>query len=83
MKHHEDNETFRSNFSKDVESVFSAIPLNPFEMDSLCALNNSIPFPPSVSDQLKQILSTGELQVKEFINKRLIMQKLPITEKNK
>ena len=50
-------------------------------MDSLSALNNSIPFQQSVSDQLKQVLPTGEKQVKEFINDRLLMEKLPITEK--
>ena len=29
-KHHEDNECFRLNFRKDVQTVFNAIPSNPF-----------------------------------------------------
>ena len=51
-------------FNRDVESVYQAIPCNPFEMASLSTINNSAPFPQSVSDQLKQVLSTGERQVR-------------------
>ena len=43
-------------------------------------MNNSIPFHQSVSNELKQVLSTGEKQVKEFISDRLLMRKQPITE---
>ena len=50
-------------------------------MASLSTINNSAPFPQSVSDQLKQVLSTGERQVKAFIQDRLLMQKTSITEK--
>jgi len=68
LKHHEDNESFRIKFNKDVDSVYRAIPFNPFEISSLSALHNSIAFHQYVSDELKQILSTGENQVKEFIS---------------
>ena len=44
-KHHEDNEKFRQKFNRDVESVYQAIPCNPFEMASLSTINNSAPFP--------------------------------------
>ena len=50
-------------------------------MASLSTINNSAPFPQSLSDQLKQVLSTGERQVKAFIQDRLLMQKTSITEK--
>ena len=80
-KHHEDNEKFRQKFNRDVECVYQAIPCNLFEMASLRTINNSAPFPQSVSDQLKQVLSTGERQVKAFIQDRLLMQKTSITEK--
>ena len=50
-------------------------------MASLSTINNSAPFPQSVSDQLKQVLSTGERQVKVFIQDRLLMHKTSITEK--
>ena len=76
-KHHEDN----AKFNRDVESVYQAIPYNPFEMSSLSTINNSAPFPKSVSDQLKQVLSTGERLVKVFIQDRLLMQKTAITVK--
>ena len=81
-KHHEDFEKFRQKFNRDVESVYQANPCNPFEMASLSAINNSAPFPQSVSDQLKQVLSTGERQVKVFIQDRLLMQKTTIQKKS-
>ena len=69
------------NFSKDVVTLYNAMPCNPFEMDSLCALNNSDPFPQTVIDKLKQVLPRGEEQVKLFIEDRLLMQKVPINGK--
>ena len=80
-KHHEDNEKFRQKFDRDVESVYQAIPCNPFEMASLSTINNPAPFPQSASDQLKNVLSTEERQVKVFIQDSLLMQKTAITEK--
>ena len=80
-KHHEDNEKFRQKFNRDVECVYQAIPCNLFEMASLRTINNSAPFPQSVSDQLKQVLSTGERQVKVLIQGRLLMHNTLITEK--
>ena len=50
-------------------------------MASLGTLNNSAPFSQSVSDQLKQALSTGERNVEVFIQHRLLIQKTAITEK--
>ena len=50
-------------------------------MASLGTLNNSAPFSQSVSDQLKQALSTGERDVEVFIQHRLLIQKTAITEK--
>ena len=50
-------------------------------MASLGTLNNSAPVSQSVSDQLKQALSTGERDVEVFIQHRLLIQKTAITEK--
>ena len=80
FKHHEDNEQFRAKFSKDVDSVYKSLPCNPFEMP-LCTLNNLQQFPHSVFDDLRKVLPAGEEQAKIFINDRLIMQKVPITQK--
>ena len=63
-KHHEDSENFRQKFNWDVESVYHAVPCNPFEMACLSTLSNSAPFPHSVFDQVKQVLSTGEREVR-------------------
>ena len=57
------------------------MPCNPFEVESFCALNNADPFHESVLDNLKKLLPKGEEDVKNFLNDRLIMQKIPITEK--
>ena len=50
-------------------------------MASLSPIYNSAPFPQSVSDQARQVLSTGERQFKAFIQDRLLMQRTAITEK--
>ena len=80
-KHHEDNKKSRQKFNRDFESVYQAAPCNPFEMASLSTTSSSASFPQSVSDQLKQPLSTGEKQVKVFLQDRLLIQKTAITEK--
>ena len=80
-KHHEYNEKFRQKFNTDAESLYQAIPCNPFEMASLNTINNYAPFPQSLSDHLKQILSTGERQVKLFVQNSLLMEKTAVTEK--
>ena len=80
-KHHEGNEKFRQKFNRDFGSAYQAIPCNPFEVASFSKLNNSAPLPQSMSDLLKQILSTGDRQFKVFIQDRLLMQKTAITEK--
>ena len=56
--------------------------MQPFEIDSLCALNDtSYLFPGSVTERLKEILPTWETQVKSFIKDSSLNQKIPITEK--
>lgn len=58
LKHPEDNKQFRTHFSKDADTVFNAIPCNPFKIDSLCALSYTLNlFPESVNERLKEILS--------------------------
>ena len=63
------------NFRKDVQTVFVAIPCNPFQLDSLCIINDiAYKFPES--ETLKIVLSEVETQ---FIRDCLILQKTPIT----
>ena len=80
-EHHEDNKKVKQKFNNVIESIYQEISCNPFQMASLSTINNSNPFPQSVSDQLKQVLSTGERQFKAFIQDRLLMQRTAITEK--
>ena len=81
-KHHEGSKKFRQISNRDFGSAYQAVPCNPFEMASFSILNNSAFLLQSVSDLLKQILSTAERQFKVFIQNRLLMQKTAITEKN-
>ena len=74
-KHHEDNKKSRQKFNRDFESQFE------LNFESLSTTSSSASFPQSVSDQLKQPLSTGEKQVKVFLQDRLLIQKTAITEK--
>ena len=71
----------RQKFNRDVESVYQAIPCNNFKMASWSKLNSSAPFPQSVSDQLKQVLFTGERKVTVFLPDRLLMQKTAVKKK--
>ena len=64
-----------------IGSAYQAIPCNPFKMAFFSILNNSASLPQSMSDLLKQILSTGERKFKVVIQDRLLMQKTAITEK--
>ena len=55
---------------------------NPFTYDKLTAINNpSCSFPDEVFDNLTKLEKTGEMQFKEFMNDRLIFQKIPVNEK--
>ena len=63
-EHREDNKKVKQKFNNVIESIYQEISCNPFQMASLSTINNSNPFPQSVSDQLKQVLSTGERQFK-------------------
>ena len=41
QKHHEDNVSFCSKFDNDVKTLVMAIPVNPFQIDNLCKINNT------------------------------------------
>ena len=76
-KHHKDNEHFHLNFRKDLQTVFNAILCNPFQLDSLCTINDIVyTFPDSVVETIKIVLSVWETRVKSC--NRLILQKTPI-----
>ena len=87
LKHHEDNEAFRSSFCKDVDAVSERIASNPFQLETLTTINNKdCIFPKAVTDELENILEIGECQVLAFIYDRLVFQKVPISstiKKNK
>ena len=67
--HHQDNEHFHLNFRKDIRTVFNANPCDPFQLDSLCTINDiAYTFPESVVEINKIVLSEGERQGKSFIS---------------
>ena len=41
QKHHEDNDRFCSKFDNDVKTLVIAIPVNLFQIDNLCKINNT------------------------------------------
>ena len=78
-KHHEDNESFRSRFSKDLNQVITGFCCNPFDLSFLTAINNTnITFPEEVSQTTLSICDAGEEQFQQFWNDRLIQVKIPI-----
>ena len=80
-RHHEDNESFRNRFMKDVELVTSGFTVNPFEVDSFTTINNTgVEFNEEVQKNITLIPQIGEEQFLAFWNDRLIKAKEPINK---
>ena len=80
--HHEDNNTFQTTFSGDVQKVYDGIVTNPFLLDTLTSLSNtSLAFPDNVFHNISILKSTGEKQFLRFFNDRLILGKETIDSK--
>ena len=81
-KHHEDAEVFQDRFQADVRKVYSGMSCNPFKLNKLTAINNpSFCFPDIVFDNICKLEETGKRQFDEFLENRLIKQKVPINAK--
>ena len=78
LKHPEDNKQFRTHFSKDADTVFNAIPCNPFEINFVPKMIHHI-FSLNLSPRDKEILTAEKAHVKSFIKN--LNQKIPIFDK--
>ena len=81
-RHHEDNESFRAAFVKDVITVYENIICNPFTLEKLTSISNtSVTFDDSVFLEIKSVQTIGSNQAKQFILDRFINGTVPLNEK--
>ena len=76
--HHEDSATYRKKLSSDVKTLCKSMTINPFSQTKLMTINNSHVIPNVVFDTLKKMEEVGEKQLIDFLNDRLIYQKVSI-----
>ena len=80
-KHHEDNDAFQTRFESDVKTLCKGLAVNPFQQDKLTKINNcNLVVPDSSIDTIKNMKTKGEEQVLNFINDRLVSQKVSVCE---
>ena len=78
-KHHEDNETFQSNFYSDVENVYNGFTCNPFELSELTMISHTeIKFAENIFHNLSRLENSGKQQLNMLIQDRLIYGKVSI-----
>ena len=70
--HNEDSQPFRKRFFSDVNRLIKCITVNPFMLDHFTKLKSMV-------DDLK---ATGEKQLETFASDRLVMSKVPISQKS-
>ena len=82
QKHHEDNDSFCSKFDNDVKTLVMAIPVNPFQIDNLCKINNTKYVVPDgvFHNNVKTLEEMGEEQYSDFVYNRLVFQKVPVSD---
>ena len=82
QKHHEDNDRFCSKFDNDVKTLVMAIPVNPFQIDNLCKINNTKYVVPDevFHNNVKTLEEMGEEQYSDFVYNRLVFQKVPVSD---
>ena len=81
-KHHENNPTFKKDFSSDTARLFKSFPENPFLLEKLTVINNTDTiFEDNIFYNLTQLESTGTKQFQTFIKDRLVMSKVSICTK--
>lgn len=82
--HHEQNLSFQTSFLKDVDSLVSTLKDlgNPFEEETgeLFSLDSKEIMNADVINTVRNALSIGQAQYKQFVNERFEKRKKPITE---
>ena len=76
-KHHEDNDSFCSKFENNFKTLVIAIPVNPFQIDNLCKINNKKYVVPDevFHNNVKTLEKMGD-----FVYNRLVSQKVPVSD---
>ena len=76
--YHEDSAAYRKRFSSDVKTLYKSVTINPFSQTKLMTINNSHVIPDVAFITLKKMEEVGEKQFNDFLNDRLICQKVSI-----
>ena len=73
IRHHEDNLQFQKTFFEDVNKTIAGMHCNPFEMETLTAINNpSISFAQNVFSDISKVELRGKEQLLDFVKHRLL-----------
>ena len=72
QKHHEAND----------KTLVMAIPVNQFQIDNLCKINNTKYFVPDevFHNNVKTLEEMGEEQYSDFVYNRLVFHKVPVSD---
>lgn len=82
QKHHESSPSFQRDFFTDVQKVYKSFRVNPFEfMELTTVINTEVVFDDNIHYNIKQLEVVGSAQLNVFITERLLMSKVPISEK--
>ena len=76
--YHEDSAAYRKRFSSDVKTLYKSVTINPFSQTKLMTINNSHVILDVAFITLKKMEEVGEKQFNDFLNDRLICQKVSI-----
>ena len=77
--HHEDSATYRKKFSSDEKTLCKIMTISPFSQTKLMTINNSHVIPDVAFNTLKKMEEAGEKHFTDFLNDRLIYQKVSET----
>ena len=82
IRHHEDNLQFQKTFFEDVNKTIAGMHCNPFEMQTLTAINNpSISFAQNVFSDISKVELRGKEQLLDFVKHRLLEPSVSIDTK--
>ena len=78
--YYEDSATYRKMFSSDVKILCKSMTINPFCQTKLMTINDLHVIPDVAFNTLKKMEEFREKQFIDFLNDRLIYQKVPICD---
>ena len=75
--YYENSATYRKKISSDVEILCKGMTVNPFSQTKVMTINNSHAIPDAAFNTLNKMEEVGKKQFIDFLNDRLIYQKVP------